>query len=303
MATRTTSMRRSGARAKKIRLVATNAAYAQLCRESLRRLPSTDRAQVEVQAFASFAEVSLPSRKTGATLFVSRVADLPESGVKLSRQTDAKHVLILEGLPIEAMPARLTQLDIRTPQRLHLATERSAERIADLVYRLLSGITSRKGPNPIVDAWIENEQLVLLSATFQRLAVPLEKLAKVIGANKQKAAAFEIDEDGRFVYWPHADAHYGWEQFRQLIDPTATLAAKQRSAAFNKKYGAAIRAFRAEHGLKQSDVEGVTERHLRRVEHGEQAASRSTLQSLADAAGLSLDDCLKELASWMPARV
>ncbi|MEZ6116892.1 MAG: helix-turn-helix transcriptional regulator [Pirellulaceae bacterium] len=95
----------------------------------------------------------------------------------------------------------------------------------------------------------------------------------------------------------HADAHYGWEQFRQLIDPTTALKAQQRSVTFNQKYGAAIRALREEHDFKQSDIKGVTERHLRRVEHGEQPASKAILQALADVTGLSLEDYLKELAS------
>lgn len=297
MATRAAAIRGSKANAKSIRIVATNAAYAQLCKKTVSRLPSADRSQFEIKSFNSFAEVSLPSRKSGMTVFVSRLSDLPKGRIKLQVQAKAKHVLVLEGLPIEAMPSRLTQLDIRSPERLHLAAERSAEHIADLVYRLLSGITNRKGPNPIVDAWIEDEQLVLLTPSFERLAVPIEKLAKVIGTDKDEIESFEIDEDGRYLYWPHADAHYGWEQFRQLVDPTAALAAKQRSVAFNKKYGIAIRSLREDSGLKQSDIKGVTERHLRRVEHGEQAASTATLQCLADASGLSLDEYLMELAS------
>jgi hypothetical protein len=283
----------------KVRIVATNAAYAKLCKKSLQRLPTGDRSRVEVQAFASFADVSVPAKARVKTVFVSRLSDLPKGRARLAGQPQSKHVLFLEGLPIEAMASRLTQLDIRTPERLHLAAERSSERVADLVYRLLSGITQRNGPELIVDAWIEGEQLVLLSASFDRLAVPLEKLSKSIGTYKDEVESFEIDEDGRFLYWPHADAHFGWDQCRQLIDPTAALAAKQRSRAFNEEYGTAIRALRESAGLRQSDVKGVTERHLRRIEHGEQAASKAVLEALADAMGTSLEDCLKEIASQM----
>lgn len=156
-------------------------------------------------------------------------------------------------------------------------------------------------PEPVADAWVEDEQLVLLSASFERLLVPLTKLAKSIGTNRREIESFEIDEDGRFLYWAHADAHLGWDQFRQIIDPTAALAAQQRFQAFNAKYGAAIRAVREQAGLKQSEIPGVTERHLRRVEHGQQAASKATLQSLADALNLSLDECLKKLGAVMAA--
>lgn len=280
-------------------LIATNAEYAKLCKQALRRLPASDRSRIQVVSPATVSDLAPSQTMATETIFISRLADLPAGGAKLSGHPGSKHVLFLEGLPVEAMTARLMQLNIRTPERLHLASQRSSEGVADLVYRLLSGITHHSGPEPMVDAWVEDVQLLLLAASFERLAVPLTKLAKSIGTNRREIESFEIDEDGSYLYWPHADAHLGWNQFRQIIDPTAALAAQQRSQAFNSKYGAAIRAVREEAGLKQSAIPGVTERHLRRVEHGEQAASKATLQSLADALNVSLNECLKRLASQM----
>lgn len=157
-------------------------------------------------------------------------------------------------------------------------------------------------PRPMVDAWIEDGRLVLLAPSFERLAVPLDRLADLIGKDKRTAGAFEIDEEGRYLYWPHADVHLGWDQFVQIVDPTAALSDRQKTAEFNRRYGAAIRALREEHGLRQSEVDGVTERHLRRVEHGEQAASKATLSALATAHKMSLDEYLKALASRLGKR-
>ncbi len=296
MATSTAVATSRRSNANKVCVVATNSAYAKLCERSIQRLPARDRSNFELHSFSGFAEVSLPSRRNCRTFFVSRLADLPKEGIRLTGLSEAKHLLILEGLPIEAVAARLPMLNVRTPERLHVAASRSPEGLVEMVYRLFSGIANRNGPQPIVDAWIENDRLVLLSASFERKAVPLEKLSKVLGTKKEDIEAFEIDEDGRFLFWPHADSHIGLEQIRQLIDPTAKLAAQQRSKAFNRRYGAAIRSLREEHGVKQSNVEGVTERHLRRIEHGEQAASKGTLQLLADAVDMSFEVCLKELA-------
>ena len=158
-------------------------------------------------------------------------------------------------------------------------------------------MTHTDGLQSIVDAWVENGNLVLLSQSFERLVVPLNKLSNLIGSDPHKLRTFEIDEDGRFLHWPHADVHLGFEQCLQLVDPGAALAAKQRSSEFNKRYGAAIRFVREGSGIKQADVAGVTERHLRRVEHGELPATRSTLTALADAHQMPLDDYLKELAA------
>jgi len=143
---------------------------------------------------------------------------------------------------------------------------------------------------------MENEQLVLLSPFFDRLSVPLKKLAKHIVTGESEIRSFEIDEDGRFLYWPHSDVHLGWEQLRQIVDPASALADQQKTRKFNRGYVAAIRSLREEKGLKQSAITGVTDRHLRRVEHGEQVASKATLGSLAKSHGMTLENYLKELA-------
>ncbi|MFN0196803.1 MAG: helix-turn-helix domain-containing protein [Planctomycetaceae bacterium] len=157
-------------------------------------------------------------------------------------------------------------------------------------------MTDSSSPQIIVDAWIENDKLVLLSPSFDRLEIPLEKLARFIGTNRTKWNSFEIDEDGSYLYWPHADVHLGWKQFMQIIDPTSALADMKKTAEFNKQYGAAIRSLREEQGLKQADIHGMTERQLRRVEHGEQAATKATLESLAFAHVKSLEEYLKMIS-------
>ncbi len=307
MATQAARKMTRGSGAGNFRVVATNALYGRLCRTSLKMLPAAYRDRIELSEIASLDEVSLPKAKAASTVYVSRLADLPKDGAKKALKTlkalkaggQWRQLLFLESLPVEAMANRLLQLDIRNPRRLHVATEREPELIVALIYRLFSGMAQADGPQPIVDAWVENENLVLLSPSFDRLAVPLKDLTEFIGTNREQIEAFEIDEDGRFLFWPHANVHMGWEQLLQVVDPAAALAAKQKSEKFNQLYGEAIRARREEHGLKQSDISGLTERHLRRVEHGEQAASKSTLEALAIAHQLTLDEYLKRLAEHM----
>lgn len=155
----------------------------------------------------------------------------------------------------------------------------------------------RKQAPTILGAWVEGEELVLLSARFERLPVSLKKLEKYIGKTKAKIRQFEIDEDGRFLFWPHADAHLGWEQMMQIVDPTSAVAAKKKTDDFNRKYGAAIRSLREEAELKQAAIAGLTERHLRRIEQGKQSATSAALKSLAKAHGMKIDDYMKELAA------
>jgi nitrite reductase/ring-hydroxylating ferredoxin subunit len=154
----------------------------------------------------------------------------------------------------------------------------------------------RQDRHRIVDAWVEGGTLVVASPGFDRLRVPLNDLHRVVGAATDDIKAFEIDEDGSYLYWPHADVHLGWEQLQGIVDPTTLLAAQQRSAAFNLQYGRVIRMLREEHGLKQSEIVGIADRHLRRIEHGQVAATSSVLASLAQAHGMDLARYLAELA-------
>jgi hypothetical protein len=283
-----------------VRVIVTNADYGRICKAFVRRLPAQTKSRLSMVTCPSWSDVDLRTgdKSSGLpTFFVSRVADIPDRiPVKARTRRQSKHLLFAEGLPVEAIASRLPRLGIRDIQRLHIARAREPSQISKIVFRLVKGITQPNEPERILDAWIENRDLALLAPSFKRLIVPLERLQKYLGNVVDQARAFEIDEDGSFLYWPHADVHLGWNQFFRLIDATASLAAKQRRNEFNREYGAAIRVLREEAALRQADIEGTTQRNLRRVEHGRIPATKATLQALADAHGLPLEDYLERLA-------
>lgn len=277
----------------KIFVVPTNAEFAKICRATVTRLGKRSKDTVSMVEFKDWARRP-PSAQT---LFVSRLADISEESAKQTKAASgAKYLLFPEDMPVEALAARLSLLDIRSEHRLHVAHEERAEQIAEVIHRLLIGVAKADGAKPIVDAWIEKENLVVLSPTFERLTVPLKELEELIGSDLSRAREFEIDEDGSFLYWKHADVHLGWEQLLQLIDPHRALAAKQKTEAFNRRYGAAIRTLREERGLSQSAIDGLTDRHLRRIEQGQQPATKVSLEALARAHEMELAKYMNELA-------
>jgi hypothetical protein len=196
------------------------------------------------------------------------------------------------------LASRLPRLDIRDAHRVHVARKGDPESISEIIYRLVSAMAQSKNAPSILDAWVEGDDGVLLSPSFERLSVPLKKLARFIGKAKRSIEEFEIDGDGRFLFWPHADVHLGWEQIMQIADPATALAAQEKTEQFNRSYGAAIRRLREEAGLKQAAIEGLTERHLRRIEQGKQSVTSSALQALAKTHAMKIEDYMKELAAW-----
>lgn len=285
----------------KLRVVATSPAYGRWCRQSLGKLPAALRRHIDVRELPGARALALPRQGAADTVVVGRLADVPPRGAVKPPPGggNSKHLLFNSGLSAEAVLDRLSQFDIRNRQRIYVAEQRPARGVVELVSRLLSGMVQTEGPRPIVDAWVEHDELVLLSPQFERLKAPLSRLAPLLGADPRLASQFELDEDGRFLYWPHADVHLGWEQLLAIVNPQAAGAAIHRAERFQRRYGQAIRAFRERAGLRQTDVPGVTERHLRRVEHGTQAVTSHVLRALAEAHQLTLDGYLKELAALL----
>jgi len=282
------------------RIVVTNRDYGKLCRGSIRRLPSRSRSKLELLTFGNWTDVHLErlAERSTTTVFISRLVDIVAEARKKAQEAGrARHLLFSEGMPIESVASRLAQLDIRDPRRVHVAREEDPIAISEIIYRLVSAMAESKVAPSILDAWVEADDLVLLSARFERLSVPLKKLEKYLGKSKRKAREFAIDEDGRFLFWAHADVHLGWEQMLQMVDPTRALAAKSKTEDFKRRYGAAVRELREENGLKQANIEGLTDRHLRRIEQGKQPVTSSALKRLAEAHGMSVEDYMKKLAA------
>jgi DNA-binding transcriptional regulator YiaG len=281
--------------------VATNDQFETDCKESVKSLPPSVRALVQVAGITSQPEKSWHGGTT-AVVVLSRLEDL--SGDVLDRLKEShvtKQVVFIRGLPVEAVAARLMALRLHSPSRLHITAKASCELEAKMIQRLVTGMAEGDEEHPIIDAWIEQDSLVLLSVSFHRMTVPQSKLCRFLGEGREDFNNFEIDEDGRFIYWPHADAHFGWKQLEQLIDPTKAIKDQQKSSQFNLKYGQAIRVLRENSGLKQSEINGLTERQLRRIEHGQQMATTNALKLLASSHNLAIGDYMSQLASLVSA--
>jgi hypothetical protein len=201
---------------------------------------------------------------------------------------------------------------IRSAERLHVVNVddlgsprdgyRSAE-VAQLLFRLALALALDEPAAScrIVDAYLTDVTLHVRGPGYRMLHVPLVGLPEFQGQSLSAYRDFEIDPDGSYIYWPRLDVHMGWNQFLQAVDPDELRRSQQKSDEFNKRYGAAIRAVREAQGLRQSEIDGLTERQLRRIEQGECRATSSALTALAKAHGLATNAYLDNLARTMKA--
>lgn len=215
-----------------------------------------------------------------------------------SRRKGQTYGLFLEQLgPFSAGSERLEALGIlRTIRNWHVHGVHTNGDGKEFVRRLLKTLVNQDTGSRILDARLLDRELLVRSGRLDKLLVPLDMISCFRGKTIEELSDFEIDEDGSFIYWPKLDVHLGWEQFEQALDPVKALKAKQRSSSFNKRYGAAIRSFRNDRHLRQSDISGLGARQVRRIEQGECRATQTALADLAAAHDMDLDNYLNAIA-------
>ena len=67
---------------------------------------------------------------------------------------------------------------------------------------------------------------------------------------------------------------------------------------YDLRFGEAVATLRKQYGLKQAEIQGLSERHVRRIEKGERTKI-DTLAILARSHGLSLKEYLDEISEML----
>jgi ribosome-binding protein aMBF1 (putative translation factor) len=83
---------------------------------------------------------------------------------------------------------------------------------------------------------------------------------------------------------------------QQLVNPAAALKASQKSQVFNKRYGKAVQKVRETAGLRPSDISGISEKQLRRIENGDCRLTSNAIEALSQAHMLGPIEYMKKLA-------
>ena len=89
--------------------------------------------------------------------------------------------------------------------------------------------------------------------------------------------------------------HLDLDAIRSATDPSWRKKSARIRRAHGRDYGRAIASMRRDHGLKQSEVDGISERQLRRIEQTGDV-SVSVLEKLAKAHRMPLARYLDEIA-------
>ncbi len=226
-----------------------------------------------------------------ASLVVALASELLTSwGRGLPQWIDAEtRYLVVADVPEPALLRLPAILNLHKPHlRLHVARDPKA------VKRV---VLAQSRPEPwegIVDAYALDEYLFVILGDMTIREFPKKRLPKINRVGKAMFEAFEIDDAGSFLHWVEGDVHLGPSQLLQAVDPMY-LADVQIARYAREKVSSALTAMRTERGLRQVEITGLSERHVRRLEKEEVRLTVEAAKRFAEAFNQELPEFLMEL--------
>ncbi|MCK5805858.1 MAG: hypothetical protein KAI66_23710 [Lentisphaeria bacterium] len=221
----------------------------------------------------------------------SELEEVAEFVRKANRRHHLKALLVHADLDERWIAQMLDRADLRTLR--NLLVHRSHEQPR----RVLDAWKNGSQDDLIADAVALGDRIIVLTCALERIEVPWHTLRALENMKKAWRTHFEIASDGSYIHWPDADVHLDVEALRVAIDPKARQAARLQFQRKGQSFGRAIARLRKEREIRQTDIPGLSARHMRRIEGGEVFPRTSSLEKLAEAHDMALASYLDELAN------
>lgn len=251
--------------------------------------------------------VSEPSGRDVARLLVAFLEDLEKRRPEFERWLD--HAWIEPAaVPLVFLgPGRGKSISagLALVQALAMVSKRASSKAIDpyvapnreAARRLVLAHSRDAEKDLIASASLDGDTLYVWSCEPRLYRCPVADIPALARLTKKQLRNFEVSASGSRLHWPDADVDINLDTIRALVDPEYRKQAEDAFRQEASRYAEAIRAVREKHGLRQGDIEGLSERQVRRLEQGETFPQAKTVEKLAAAHGLSVADYLKELAT------
>lgn len=228
----------------------------------------------------------------GRSLVIARARDILATAPRgLPSWVDTgTHYLVVLDAPEQTVPRLATILRLHKPdRRLHVSTD------PGIVKRAVIALSRPAAWEGIIDAYILFDHLHVLLGDMTEREFPKKKLPYLKSATQDAFEKFTIDSAGAHLFWPELDLHMGPSQMLQAVDPTYLADVEiERHALGNVSQ--ALYDMRNERDLRQADIEGLSERHVRRLESEKLRLSVDAAEKFAKAFGQDLAQFLNELS-------
>jgi hypothetical protein len=226
--------------------------------------------------------------------------DLLSHAVDVPRRWEGYLMFVGQNTPAEALSS-MARLRVQDPSRLQFVTARGFDQARAFLKAFVQRLDHGSDSERILHAWWQGNSLEILTTRFQRLTVPHASIPPLAEVGEEECRNLDVAYDGSYIAWPAVDVHIGFEQFEEWVSPEKANRRRQQNTAYNARYGAAIRSIRKAHHLAQSQIPGLSARHVGRIENGVVRATRKALGILARAHSLSEADYVAAIAAAMEA--
>ena len=185
--------------------------------------------------------------------------------------------------------------------RLHKPDQRlRVSRDPSVVKRLVIALKRPAAWEGILDAYVLEDSLVVVLGDMSVREFPIGRLPKVGQFPSAVLNSFEIDSAGSYLYWPDRDVHMGPSQMLQAVDPMYLADVEIRRYEM-ENVSQVLEDMRNDRRLKQTEIPGLSERHVRRLEKEEVRLTVDAATRFANAFGLTLSGFLDELSARITA--
>lgn len=203
--------------------------------------------------------------------------------------------LVLADVPEPALFRLPTILRVHKPdQRIHVTRDSGA------VKRQAIALKRDHVLEGIVDAYLVQDDLFLVLGDMSIRCFPLDRLTFLSDLDRAAVGNFEIHSSGSFLHWPDEGLRAGASQLLQAVDPTylAEIVIERYAA---EKMSLALKVLREARGLTQSEIPGLSDRHIRRLENEEVRLTSEAALKYAEAFDTTLGEFLTELGQCLAA--
>ncbi len=238
----------------------------------------------------------LQSLESAVNLFVlTSATGLPEIA-DIVRTANQKHHLrvlfIREDIDTKWLPQMFDRANLRVMRNTLVHDG------ADLPKRVINAWSMGAQEQLIADATVIGDRLLVFSCGMEKFEVPFLSMPALKCIPINQRGSFLIADDGSYIYWESADIHLDLDAFRYATDSTCKHKFEALKSTHDRLFGKAIASLRKKNKLRQSDILGLSERQVRRIELGE-GTKIDTLNLLAKAHNMDLDDYLDAVASFI----
>lgn len=215
-------------------------------------------------------------------------------GQGIPEWTDSEtRFLVVLDVPLAAAMRLPTLLRLRKPdQRLFLTADVGSVR------RWVIAANRSQPYEGIIDAYVVGRTLTVFMGDLTIRDFPIDQVPSLRPLEPESLRALEVDVDGSFLTWPGTDVHLGPSQLLQAVDPSE-LAEIEIERFRSENTAMALKHMREERGLRQTDIEGLSERQVSRLENAESRLTAEAAEKWASSFDLSMADFLEELGELL----